>query len=210
MSDIVQQYKRILRARQAYIDDIEEKYAPVDASVSRGLLKQVVEGFTGYSIRFFEASWNTELIKSRLETEHANKKATVHVAAELNNCWQKFVCAKEMAHLIYDLPEESCVKTPDEAIRMIQNLLSESALVQPPVDSVDGAVFSERAMIIGAAELVFPFEHAVDYAQRIREGKLTPYEVAKIFEIPKVYVERFTQEVTLDQWGKLRDAAMAS
>ncbi len=198
-----EQYARVLQVRELYKKEVEEKYGPMGPEVSKELLLDVVQNFTGYDVEVLGVSWSPGLVKSRLERNDKNKTAEIVHSSELNTCWRNFVVAKEIAHLIFDQQGESCVSSAGDAIKMIEGLLSESMLNSLP-EPIDSAVTSERAMVIGAAELVFPFEHACDYQQRMKDGKLSSYEVAKIFRIPKVYIERLTQDDVISTWRKLR------
>src|SRR5690606_26278352 len=139
--------------------------------------------------------------KSRLTRYNEERIAYIDLSAELNFCEKSFAAAKEMAHLIFDSPEISCVKTSGDAIRMIEGLLSESLFGENITGSVEGAVTSEKLMILGAAELFFPVEVAIDYAQRVADGKLTNFHVAHIFKIPVQMVERLTQPKVLEAWS---------
>lgn len=89
---------------------------------------------------------------------------------------------------------------------MIEAMLSSAALGSIP-ESIQGAVASELIMQLGAAELVFPYAQATEYAQRAIDGKLTDFHIANIFKIPTVYVERLTSRRMLEVWGEIRQSA---
>lgn len=206
MSENIGRYARLLEARQTYEERVRKELGVTDERVIRDLMIEVVEKMTGYEIVLKHVNWNSQFIKSRLERYDCDQRAEIVVATDLNHCWRSYVVAKELAHLLFDCADHSCVSTSKEAIRMIEAILSDQAFGKISPGNVKEAAISEKVMLIGAAELLFPFDKAVEYGRKVEADELTSFHVANIFKIPTIYVERLTSPDLITAWHQLLKA----
>jgi Zn-dependent peptidase ImmA (M78 family) len=109
-----------------------------------------------------------------------NNKIDIHISSSLNHCWSRFVSTKELMHSILSqhIPES---KTTDIE-NLIKHIISKDEDFKP-----DQEVEPEYSAWILAVEVLLPycFNDLV-----IDEKQYTSYQIADIFKVPEVIVDR--------------------
>jgi Zn-dependent peptidase ImmA (M78 family) len=107
-------------------------------------------------------------------------KIDIHISSSLNNCWSRFVSTKELMHSILSqhIPES---KTTDIE-NLIKHIISKDEDFEP-----DQEVQPEYSAWILAVEILLPycFNKLI-----IDKEQYTSYQIADIFKVPEVIVDR--------------------
>lgn len=157
-----------------------------DDEVSLEDLKDVISQYVPICIDVKTADWGAHRFLGTIQ--RYENKAIIIVAkrgqkgeeGRLTLCEQRFVLAKEMGHLVID----SADNFTKNAVELVDDLCS------PMLAKLDGRhqLQSEYITEIFAIECLFPYHRRQGYFERIRNGDLTPLEVATHFRIPEKQV----------------------
>ncbi len=145
---------------QGYQDQIH--FIPVDINkeVKRGQHRR----YTKHAAVYGDPVWVTNIL----------------YAKDMNLCWERFVCCKEMMH-IFDRPESaSC--TPEQLDELT------ASLVASYVGQLSESASADDRAIISALQVLAPID-AVKQLKGVYSGKSkSAKEIAKYFSIPEMYV----------------------
>lgn len=118
-----------------------------------------------------------------------NNRAEIQISDKLNNCWSRYVLAKELSHLIID-------KTPD-------NFTTDAdLLVNWIVSGVKGSelavIKSEHVAATLAAEILVPYHQS---KEELKNSDITSYSLAIKYQVPTRIID------TLRMLSKEREEA---
>ena len=132
--------------------------------------------------------------------------ADIYLSNGLNDCWRRFVAAKEIMHCVLDQEDHDFVKSLDAAKALAEGLVN--SLITG-VLAQDGPQTTEMMAEVMAAEVLFPLEHREHYVERYREGLLTDMQLATRFKIPESVVRSSMAPRYLDAVQKIRTQRVA-
>lgn len=108
-------------------------------------------------------------------------KSKIYVSSKLNNCWTRFVVAKELCHLIIDNSEGKSYTT--DLIELASNLITRNV----QIDS--HALNSEPLAMIMACELMMPYSQNDTLA-----SSSNSYHIAMSFGMPEKMIDMMRSE----------------
>ena len=157
-------------------------------------LKPIISRYTEIDVRYYEVDWipqydastphSTEggasgdghrQIKSKLFRFRDHAKIYYLKKGRITYCDQRFVVAKEMAHLLIDTPD-SFTKSPSKLVRALVN---EHDFSQGDGDSS----VSELVAEVCAMELLFPWQERESFLQKLHDGEMTAWDIADYFKV---------------------------
>lgn len=109
-------------------------------------------------------------------------RAEIYISSAQNYCWQRFLAAKELAHLLICEKANQTPITPGE----ISSLLSD--LINNVFPGENRILQAESYAYYAAIEILLPMEHALDAAQRLNAGD-SILELAKKYRMPRKAME---------------------
>lgn len=118
-------------------------------------------------------------------------EACVMVSNEMNNCWTRYVVAKELSHLIVDKARESMTTDINKTITWM--------LSQGMSPNIHAALDSEHIAAQFAAEILIPYA----VSREMLHSDQTSYEIASCFGVP----ERMIDTLRDPEYAALRDKA---
>lgn len=113
--------------------------------------------------------------------EPGDKEMFVRYRSDLNTCWRRFTVAKELFHLYAGIAED----VGSRGASAITQAAMEARRVFP---SDDKQIDDEAAAFYLALEYLVPW-CLRDQFNALREAAATTYQIAKIFMIPRPFVE---------------------
>lgn len=119
-----------------------------------------------------------------IRTNEPPTTAIIRFSESLNWCWQRFVVTKEMCHCLIDCDEDRVWNT-DLLKKLAENLASKFSIAALR----DKPLLSEHLAEMLALELLFPYELRRGFVTALKDGKITPYQLALRFRIPEQYAE---------------------
>jgi hypothetical protein len=123
----------------------------------------------------------SELIRGMVEIYHRN--ATIYIDSALNKAWTRYVSVKETCQIMI-VNAENVTEDPGDIIEYFVHRMTLPAAVEK-----SAAIISEEVAMIGAIELLFPFELRQAAKDRIINGTDTIFTTAEWLEIPEFLVE---------------------
>ena len=113
--------------------------------------------------------------------EPGEKEALVRYRSDLNICWRRFTVAKELFHLYAGIAEDL-------------NTRGSSAITQAAMDARKAIPSDGKQLEDEAAAFYLALEYLVPWCLRdqfdaLREAAATTYQIAKVFMIPRPFVE---------------------
>lgn len=107
----------------------------------------------------------------------------IYYSSELNICWERFVCCKEMLH-IFDLKNEMASNKGD-----VKKLLTDITSPLPPDHkNISLQLITEHICEFITIEVLFPKSLRDKISPYYENGKLSAYEIALLARIPEYYV----------------------
>lgn len=97
-------------------------------------------------------------------------------------CWQRYIAAKELAHLLIDEPQHYTINPGN----LIAQLLSGIPLhyLRKDQDQDDRSFESETQAMVAAIEMLLPWAHRSALQSLVDKGQ-TPLELAQTFKVPR-------------------------
>jgi hypothetical protein len=143
-------------------DDIYYVPVDLDPAVSKGHIKQYRESTGVYS----EAKWITE----------------IRYFKDLNVCWHRYVCCKELMH-VFDTPEErtSSAEKLDQLLGEIESPL--------PSDRQSPMFQSETRTLWMALAVLCPLPLRDHFQPMWADGTMSEYEIALELRIPEELIQ---------------------
>lgn len=179
--------KRANEIRAKYDEKITKQIGPDPLMMLIPIFEEVIFEETGYKVDYLKVDWPQEQIRGRIEKYRGENRVEIHVPMGLNECWNRFVCIKELCHTFTDLPDaEIC--SVEQAELFIGELIRRDFI--NPLDGTKSTfLVSDLITVPMALNIAFPLAHRFTYAEKLESNKLTPFMVADIFKIPQHYVE---------------------
>lgn len=112
----------------------------------------------------------------------------IDIANTLNNCWTRFVGAKELSHALLDRDKNSCTT---DIMSLIEMLLTQTIKI-----NMSDELHSEYVAFYFAVEMLVPYK--VNHL--VIDKSLSSYEVAEILKVP----EKMVDLVRMDWYQSLR------
>lgn len=109
-------------------------------------------------------------------------KAEVYVSTAQNYCWQRFLVAKELAHLLICDDSNRTPITSEDVATLLSELINNVIPDKNPILQVESLAY------IAAIEILLPMEHAEAASRRLAEGE-SILDVAKAYRLPKKVME---------------------
>lgn len=144
-------------------------------------LKQVVEITTkkDISIEIFPPVGPSSSVDAFLLSHDEINR--IFVSNTRNYCWQRFLVAKELMHIVMQVPGNITQITSQSVERLISCILNAA-----PVRSQE--LLAEYVAYIAAIELLFPKDFVETAAAMVAEGRQL-HDVALRFKVPRVAIE---------------------
>lgn len=124
-------------------------------------------------------------VPESIRVDETPTTAIIRFKKNLNFCWRRFVVCKELCHCLID-------DSRDERIAGVDSL---KLLLQYLAARIDATKFvykpfaSEQWAEIMALEILFPYELRRQYVEKLKDGTITPYNLALRYRIPTEYAE---------------------
>jgi hypothetical protein len=150
--------------RGGYQDRIE--FYPVD--VDPGILKGQISQYICRSRPYAEPERVTEVLYSK----------------HMNDCWRRFVCCKELVHILDD--KAASTSTSEQIDALTLNLTSPTSMESSDMPK---DYWAERAASLKTLCILAQMDAVDKLKQQYLAGAKTPYDVAVFFRIPEVYVD---------------------
>ena len=160
----------VLDAKAALLTSQDELYyvaVDLNPEISIGHIKQYRVPTGVYS----ECQWVTE----------------IRYFQELNTCWKRFVCCKELMH-VFDSPKERA----DSALKF-QQLIDEIEAPLPASASSDMYKSESKTKWMALAVLC-PEPIRETFRARLESGEMSDYELAVELRIPETYIRILMSE----------------
>jgi len=116
----------------------------------------------------------------------------VFVSINQDEHWQNFVGVKEALHLLDS--ETSTAGNQQSVAHLIQDLHTSIDLDGESARNIIRA--ADRVALVGAVEVLFPYEARLAVREKYEADKLKDFELAKIAAIP----DRFVRAAMTDRW----------
>lgn len=117
--------------------------------------------------------------------EPGEKEMLVRYRSDLNTCWRRFTVAKELFHLYAGIAE-------DVSSRGASAITQAAMEARKVVPSDDKQIDDEAAAFYLALEYLVPWRLR-DQFNDLREAAATTYQIAKVFMIPRPFVEHLCE-----------------
>ena len=101
-----------------------------------------------------------------------------------NRCWERYVAAKELSHVLMGEDEKTHTK---DIVVLISDLLSEVDFVKSKIKDI---IETEYLSLILALELLVPY----CYNHLLIDDSLTSLEIANIFQVPEKIIDFMKKE----------------
>lgn len=105
------------------------------------------------------------------------KVASIRVARELNRCWRRLVCCKELMHVFDGRTQR--VNTKDRFIQLLSELES-----KPLAEDISDMYGSEQDAMWMAILVLCPMKRRNDFAPDYKSGKLSKQDLAEKLKVP--------------------------
>lgn len=141
-------------------------------------------------VKIFRVDYRQNFILGRFQMY--GDKADILISIDENNCWSRYVAAKEMSHIIIDKTQESMTTDIARTITWI--------LKQGMDTNIHASLDSEHIAAQFAAELLVPY-----YISKpmLENPDLTSYQIAAHFGVPERIIDTFRDP----GYSELRDEA---
>ncbi len=108
--------------------------------------------------------------------------ASIRVLDVETYCWQRFIAAKELAHLLIDQPGDYTINPGN----LIAELISGIPLhyLRKDQSQDDHSFESETRALVAAIEMLLPWAHRPAFDALVDKG-LSPLELAETFKVPR-------------------------
>ena len=100
-------------------------------------------------------------------------------------CWQRYIVAKELAHLLIDTPAEYTVRPSSLMEQLVSGI--PLWLLRRDHSQDDAAFDSEMTAMVAGIEMLLPWEHRPHFQKCFEQGK-DNLEIAEEFKVPKYVV----------------------
>lgn len=145
-------------------------------------LRWCIEDMLGISIEVHEVSFDADHVRGMVE-RYADR-AVIYVRADQSSDYKRYVCTKELCHLLIDQPDDlSILGTKTIEDLLVYGSPSSAEIAPPPAQS-------EKFAELAALELMYPFEFRQADAKKLEEKKITAKKIALEHEIPEFVVDR--------------------
>lgn len=129
-------------------------------------------------IKVFRVDYRQNFILGRFQMY--GDKADILISVDENNCWSRYVAAKEMTHIIIDKTKESMTTDIDRTINWI--------LKQGMDVNIHASLDSEHIAAQFAAELLVPYHIS---KPMLENQAMTSYQIAAYFGVPERIIDTF-------------------
>jgi Zn-dependent peptidase ImmA (M78 family) len=119
--------------------------------------------------RIYEASIFYGTIEDR------GSEVDIYYDLNRNFCWKRFVCAKELCHLLYHVEDDLHLTSSVEAIDSLMSQILAGVIADQPATS-------EQAAIVMAIEVLLPYSERKSVNGMISKGGVM--EIAKHYRLP--------------------------
>lgn len=141
-------------------------------------------------VKVFRVDYRQNFILGRFQMYSDN--ADILISVDENNCWSRYVAAKEMTHVIIDKTKESMTTDIDRTVTW---------MLQQGMDAnIHASLDSEHIAAQFAAELLVPYSIS---KPMLEDKTLSSYQVAAYFGVP----ERIIDTLRDKGYSVLRDKA---
>jgi hypothetical protein len=170
-------------------NDLLERMTPGDPASGRPVmsieqLQDIVHADTAVAIEKHEAVFEATYLRGRLERYDGGKRAIIHIRANQEFTWKRFVSAKELVHIKIDGTEHFSPygdQTLEELIR--KGHFGAASLAPPGMEPVQSEVFSE----IAALEVLYPVQLRLKDLDELEAKTTTRVQLAHRYGIPRNY-----------------------
>lgn len=154
----------------------------------------------GISITKKEVSFDASHVRGMVE-RYANNTAIIYIRADQPDDWKRFVCTKELCHILIDEEEDwSAAGTTT-----IDALIYESNIQSTELASAQAQ--SETFALLAAQELVYPHRYRHADVKRLTEKRTTIKKIALEHGVPDFAVGRSLHsaylEIATELWAKI-------
>ena len=150
----------------------------------------IIEEKLQEQIYFIKADTNPLVLKGFVRQYHAphavydhspDRCANIYYSSNLNVCWKRFVCCKEMMH-IFD-SQKARASTKDEVRKLLEDMTS-------PIDisKLSEQQSSEFVCEFYALHVLFPQSIRDQLKAQYDAGNMSSYDVALLARIPEYYI----------------------
>jgi Zn-dependent peptidase ImmA (M78 family) len=108
--------------------------------------------------------------------------ASIYFAANQPLYWQRYIAAKELAHLLIDTPEEY-THSPSGLVSQLIAGIPLGLLRQDHYSRGEEAYQSEKLACVAAIEMLLPWKFRGDFNRLVEKG-LNPLEISVEFKVP--------------------------
>lgn len=129
-------------------------------------------------VKVFRVDYRQNFILGRFQMYR--DKADILISIDENNCWSRYVAAKEMSHIIIDKTVESMTTDVARTITWI--------LKQGMDTNIHASLDSEHIAAQFAAELLVPYHIS---KPMLENTNLTSYQIAAHFGVPERIIDTF-------------------
>lgn len=169
----------------AHCDSLNEIAIPLS------LIKRETLRLTGEDdIQFVESDFDTDKCLGYMRklgtlpapyASHTDWRCLIFYAKDLNTCWRRFVCCKELMHLFDGTAERTNTK------ERFEEQLAELATL-PLAEDASARIKAEHRAVWMALGVFAPLSLRNLFLSRWQSKDMTDYDVALKFRIPEAYV----------------------
>jgi len=106
----------------------------------------------------------------------------IDISSSLNQCWTRFVGAKELSHSIIDKTASS---KSTNVLPLVEMLLN-----QPPKINISDEIHSEYAAFCFAVEILIPYQ----VNSLVMDTSKSAYEIAEVLKVPEKMIDLVRSE----------------
>jgi hypothetical protein len=136
------------------------------------------------------------VIRSLITIEGEN--ARIHIVKQLNECWRRFACVKELSHLIMGMERGEVIFNPRQQLQL-------AFRIGDPAIDWNKDVSRELFAWLMAIELGLPYWHRQCLHRQIEQG-VDRMLIAQHFRVPKPVIDLYAET----QYGKKSMEILAS